>query len=385
MDAKELESIVLKISTEVSDLRRSLADLISKETRVRTALGMLIKRVASALSKFDRDRYKSTDQRLIVRALADEIRIFDHLGYDIGVSGARFIAAVSCLLEGRNQEARDQFERFITEAEADDHNFRNAHYLIAMVCYNRHEFQQAIEHFEEAFRYSETGNPDWQSIIYIGELCHFLRRPQEEMERVFSRVEEGLRGMEDTADVHFLLSTLFLKWGNCYVGMMDLEPEHHNSLINNQIAIDYYKKARKSLPRYTPPDSLLPVVIDYSLSQALLLAGSVDMDLSMTPSELLEDVFGRLRRVVLTKREETILAQSYFMLGTCACYSPYVPAEVGEIYLENARTQTLTVPSDVNFYSCMTKELLSRDKFVKQIDHYAARLRQDIRNKKSFG
>ena len=112
-------------------------------------------------------------------------------------------------------------------------------------------------------------------------------------------------------------------------------------------------------------------MIDYSLAQALLLANSVDMDLARTPTELLADVFARLRRLVLTKREEIILAQSYLMLATCAFYSPYVSNDVGEIYLEYARHQTLTVPSDVCFYSCITKELLGRDEFVRQIDHYA--------------
>jgi len=116
--------------------------------------------------------------------------------------------------------------------------------------------------------------------------------------------------------------------------------------------------------------------VDYSLAQALLLAKSIDMDLSMTSSELLADMFHRLRRIVLTKREEIILAQCYLMLGTCAAYSTHVSEKIGEIYLEYARTQTLTVPSDVCFYSCITKELLSRDEFVQQIDYYASRLQQ---------
>ena len=132
--------------------------------------------------------------------------------------------------------------------------------------------------------------------------------------------------------------------------------------------------AKKGCPKSL--ESLLPVTIDYSLAGALLLTNSIDVDLSQTPSELFEDVFHRLRRIVLTKREEIILAQSYFMLGTCAFYSTRLSKEVGKIYLEYARHQTLTVPSDVCFYSCITKELLSKDEFVKQIDYYTNELDQ---------
>jgi hypothetical protein len=98
------------------------------------------------------------------------------------------------------------------------------------------------------------------------------------------------------------------------------------------------------------------------------------MDLQETPSEMLTDVFRRLRKIVLTKREEIILAQTYFMLGTCAVYSPGVSRDAGEIYLEYARHQTLTVPSEVCFFSCITKELLSRTEFVGQIDYFAGEL-----------
>ncbi len=155
-----------------------------------------------------------------------------------------------------------------------------------------------------------------------------------------------------------------------------MEPKQTNPLVNNALAVSYYKRARASLPKRVESGSLLPVVVDCSLAQALLLARSIDMDLSMTPSELFAHVFERLRRIVLTKREDIILAQCYLMLGACALYSAHVSDEIGAIYLEYARTQTLTVPSDVCFYSCITKELLSRDEFVQQIDGCATRLRQ---------
>ncbi len=377
MDVAELQDIVLRNAIEVSEIRRQLSDLTSKEKRAEATLRDLRRRMESCLNAFDRDQYKATDQRLLISALANEILIFDKLGYDIGSSGSHFLLGVAALLEGRNQASVEHFREFISLAEPDDRNLCNAHYLAGMICYNRRELSQAIEFFESAFRYSPEENRDWQSKIYVAELSSFLRRPKEVVERVFFDIEERLKAIEGTAQHNFLRATLYLKLGNCYVDTF-LPPKENNEMINNQLAIGHYKQARKWCPRLIESESLLPVVIDYSLAQALLLGRSVDMDLAQTPSELLADVFHRLRRIVLTKREEIILAQSYFMLGTCAFYSTHLSKDMGEIYLEYARHQTLVVPSDVCFYSCITKELLSRDEFVKQIDYYANQLDQQI-------
>lgn len=378
MQSENLEAIVLRTNSAILELREQVARILSKEQRVTAALGSLKRRTLACISTFDRDQYKSTDQRLRIRALADELQIFDKLGYDTGLPGAQFIIAVGELLEGRNQSALDHFQRFINEVDPGDPNLANAHYLSAMISYNRRDFSAAIAHFDAAFTLSPQDKVDWQSKIYVGELTHFLRRPRNEIEKAFGDVEDALRLSQETSQTAALRATLYLKWGNCYVDILDLEPAQSNPLISNQLAIGLYKRARASLPTYTQPDSLLPVVIDYSLAQALLIARSIDMDLSMTPAELIFEVFNRLRRIVLTKREEIILAQSYFMLGTCAYYSEHIPNEIGEIYLEYARTQTLTVPSDICFYSCITKELLGRDSFVRQIDHYASRLQRNF-------
>lgn len=377
MNTQELQEIVFRNTAELAELRRQLTDIVSKEKRVEVALGTLRRRLAACLEGFHRDKYKSTDQRLMIRALAEEILIFDKLGYDIGVSGSRFLLGVAALLEGRNQSALEYLNDFISNSDLNDKNLSNAHYLAAMICYNRRDFNRAIEHFESAFRYSPEQNRDLQCKIYVGELVYFLRKPQDLLEKAFRDVEDGLRTADNSPQQNFLRATLYMKWANCYVGTLDLDPKERNLMVNNQVAISLYKQARKCLPKYTDPDSLLPVVIDYSLAQALLLAKSVDMDLSMTPSELLADTFHRLRRIVLTKREEIILAQCYLMLGTCAFYSTHVSSDVGEIYLEYARNQTLSVPSDVCFYSSITKELLSRDEFVRQIDYYANHLEQN--------
>jgi len=85
-------------------------------------------------------------------------------------------------------------------------------------------------------------------------------------------------------------------------------------------------------------------------------------------TKLHKDVFSKLKNSILDKTETLILAQFYFMLGTCAFYSYQVVADQGLYYLENARKQTQLIPGSTKFYSCMTKELVTRDQFIKQID-----------------
>lgn len=380
MNAQELQDIVLRHSAEMSDIRRQLAELASKEKRVETALQDLRRRLANWLAAFDRTKFAATDQRILIGALAKEILIFDKLGYDIGSAGAQFLLGVASFLDGSNQAALERFKEFINAAQQSDRNLRNAAYLSGMICYNRREFNQAIECFESAFRLSPEDNRDWQAKIYVAELSIFCRKPPEVIEKAFFDVDEGIKSAQNDPQKKLLLAALYLKLGNCYVGTF-LEPRERNEMVNNAVAIGHYKQAWKCCPKHVETASLLPVVIDYSLAQALLLVKSIDMDLQQTPFELLSGVFRRLRKIVLTKREEIILAQSYFMLGTCTVLSPHLSKELGGIYLEYARHHTLSVPSDICFYSCITKELLTRDAFVKQIDHYANQLEQQTRTR----
>jgi len=375
MENQELQDIVLRNTAELAEIRQQLQALTSKEQRAARALQDLRQRFKSYLDAFDRDKYKATDQRLLITALANEIRIFDKLGYDIGESGAHFLLGVADLLEGRNQAALEQLKRYIGLTAPDDRNLRNAHYLGGMVSYNRREFSQATEFFSTAFRLSPDSNRDWQSATYVAELAYFMRMPQDVVERLFFDVDEQLSRLDKSTPTSFMRATLYLKLGNCYVETF-LAPKEANPMRNNPLAIRYYKEARNCCPRRIESESLLPVIIDSSLAQALILSQSLDFDLPMTPSELFADVFHRLRRIVLTKREEIILAQCYLILGICALYSSDVAKDVGEIYLEYARHQTQVVPSDMCFYSSITKELLSRDEFVRQIDYYARELEQ---------
>lgn len=372
----DLKDIVISLSSQVAELKAQVATIRAKEDRATGAVAALRRRIETWLAGFHRDKYKSTDQRLITAALARELLIFDKLGYELAIPGAGFVLGVAALLEGRNQAALEHFESFIGAADSSNPVLADAHYLAAMICYNRRDYRRGMEHFQGVFGRSPAGHRDWQSRIYVAELMFFLRMPPDVISRELAEVEDGMRS-EDLPEHDPRRATLYLKWGNCFVGTLDLEPIQHNPMVNNQVAVAHYKQARRCLPRHGDPESLLPVIVDYSLAQALLLSGSIDMDLSMTPSEMLADVFCRLRRVVLSKREEIILAQCYLMLGSCACHAPrHVSQDAGKIYLEHARNQTLAVPSDVCFYSCITKELVGRDEFVRQIDFFANRLEQ---------
>ncbi|NQT13476.1 MAG: hypothetical protein HQ582_12045 [Planctomycetes bacterium] len=398
MKAQELQDIILRNTADISEVRQQLSAIQSKEQRVRQAIEQLRQRLKRCLDRFDPDRCEATDERLTISALANEILIFASLGYDIGMAGFDFLLGVAAFLEGRNMAALDYFEQFLRTGDPGDRNYPNAAYLAGMATYNRREFHRAIDFFKTVSERTPDKNRAWRSMTYVGELSHFVRKPAQEIERLFRNVEDILTREEGHSQHSIPRATLYLKLGNCYVGTFRPRKEP-NEMVDNQLAIQYYKQARKFCPRdapaetkltgradhshgtghrkpraWTPPGSLLPAVIDYSLAQALLLANSVDMEIEKTPSQLFADVFRRLRRIVLAKREEIILAQCYLMLGTCACYSSDLSKDIGEIYLEYARHQTLVVPPDVCFYSCITKELLNRDEFVQQIDFYASEL-----------
>jgi tetratricopeptide (TPR) repeat protein len=370
MENNDLKEIVLRNMADLAEIQKQFTQTAEQNRRAEAALRELKNRIAECLDGFDRDRYKSTNNRLEIMALANDILIFDRLGYEIGMNASQFLLGVAAFLEGRNLTALKHFETFMSEAGPNDSNYRNACYLAGMITYNRREFNRATEFFSDAFRQSPENNRDWQCMIYVAELAYFMRKSPPEIERLFRIVEQGLSALPRNLETNFLRATLYLKLGNCYVGTFEEPVTGANPMVNNRIAIQHYKTAKEYCPNPPPPDSLLPVVIDYSFAQALLLSNSIDTSLSKTPSELLEDVFRRLRHIVLTKREEIILAQCYLMLGTCAYYSSNVSKDIGEIYLEHSRNQTLVVPSDICFYSSITKELLTRDEFVKQIDFY---------------
>lgn len=368
-----IEEQVSGLSSELERIEQKMVERERREVRAVASADMLVGRIHDVMRAFDRDAYKSTDNRLRLSSLAQEIRTFNGLGYEL-CHEASLVLAVSSMLQGLNKDARAYFARFIEGAERKGDLTQTAHYLAGMVCYNRREFSAATEHFSSAHSLSTDEGRDWQALTYVAELQHFMRKPPEVVDKNFFDIEQSLRTQADQlADRHSLWATLYLKWGNCYAATIS-PPSKENRSENNAKAIELYKEARRHLPLHLSPGSLLPVIIDYSLGMALLLEQSFDMDLAQTPQELLKGVFARLRNIVLTKREGIILAQSYLMLGTCAVFVSEISRELGEIYLEYARHATQEVPSDMSFFSCVTKELLPREEFIPQIDFYASEL-----------
>lgn len=381
METHEMKDILLRTVGDVSQIRKDLllltekdSLLTKKEEKVKRAIDDLKARLKSSLASFDRDHYKSTEKRLELRSLAHELDIFNKLGYDLSMHGVEFFLGVNALLDGRNQAAQAHFRAFIDSGEnKEGKSLWNAHYLSAMICYNRNDQFGAKPHFEAAFDCSPEGHRDWQSKIYIAELLYFLRESPDAIEHEFTDTLEQILEEEKHFDIKrtkkyaSLKATLLLKHGNCFFGGFFLPPQRESGSINLPLALRKYKSAKSVCP--IDEQSLLPVIIDYSIAQALYLQKVNDFDLP-PPSDLFADVFNRLRRIILNKREEIILAQSYFMMATCAYHSNLLSNDLGEIYLEYARHETLTVPPDIHFYSCVTKEMLTREDFIKQIDFY---------------
>ena len=118
MNQSETQEFMLRTASDLAELRQLVVALVKKDQRADQALSLLRNRLTSCLSSFHRDKYKSTDQRLALRALAEEIRIFDKLGFDLGVAGSAFLLGVAALLDGRNQSALYHFAEFIANANA---------------------------------------------------------------------------------------------------------------------------------------------------------------------------------------------------------------------------------------------------------------------------
>ena len=188
MEADELQAILLRNTAALAEVRDRLEGLASRDERATAALSVLRNAIQDTLRRFDRDGYKATDQRLLINALATEALVFDKLGYDLGLPGARFLLGVSEMLRGRNAAALSAFKEFIANASRDDPNLRHAHYLGGMISYNRRDHAQAIEFFRSASLLSPDETKDWQSLVYVAELSFLSRMAPEAIERAFADV-----------------------------------------------------------------------------------------------------------------------------------------------------------------------------------------------------
>src|SRR5438552_3934499 len=83
MTLPDLQELLLKNTATLAELQTQVSQLVSKEQRVGLELSVLRTKLEAWLLSFHRDKYKSTDQRLFVHALAEEILIFVKLGYDV--------------------------------------------------------------------------------------------------------------------------------------------------------------------------------------------------------------------------------------------------------------------------------------------------------------
>jgi len=364
MTPTEMTDVLVRHSTMLADLDIQVRNIMIKEQRIDEFIQDIHRRITAAMDEFHRDRYKSVDYRLRVIELSHEILIYDHLGHNLEPA-AKFLMAIAALLEERLDGALEYFDAYLRHADAHDIHRGNAYYLCGMINYNTRRYSSAIECFRNSFRLSPETDRDWQSQIYVCELLFLSRAPDDVIEQEFTDTAESLKGLGGRAGA-LLQATFYLKWGNVYVEPM--LPGEKNSLMNNPKAIRLYKQARTLCPAFTDTLSLLAIVIDYSLAQAMSVEKRIDLEIITSPQQLFIDVLQRLRRVVLTKTEPLILAQLYFMMGTCVLWSTSMPPEVGEICLEHARQYTLTLPSQMAIYSCITKELLSREDAIKELD-----------------
>ena len=239
MNQQELQDVVIRVVAGLDALRDQVSGLVARDKRAEQALEILRGRLKQFLNSFHRDKYKSTDQRKAIRALAEEVRVFDKLGYDLADAGATFLLGVAALLDGRYQAAADHLADFIERTRTADPNIANAQYLSGMMSYNRRDYHRALQHFDATFRLSPEAQRDWQSKTYVGELMFFLRKPQDHIEPVFREAEEGLRIMQGVPAHAFLSANLYLKWGNCYMEALELAPKERNPGANVALAISY--------------------------------------------------------------------------------------------------------------------------------------------------
>ena len=390
---EKIEDIVIRNQQSFIDITEKVNILINKEDRVKTGIKELERKIERYFSNFTRDNYKDTEKILKLNSLSTELLVYKKLGYDFSIAEHNVILGLQEMICYRVEEALSYFEIYVEENRKTKLSC-DVLYLCAMICYNNANFSKAIYYFTKAANLYLVlfGKHDFQSEIYIGE-CMYLSKsreyPQEKINEYFELIEETLDKLNNSENLDKFYLTLYLKWGNCYfqpgiklsnnnIGSNNLS----NITINNQKALSYYKKIINFIGGFYHKEKLndlLKVIMVYSLAQAMY-SSRKDIDSSFArTNELFKHVFEKLVNLLLNKTETIILAQFYFMLGTCSWYSFEVAADQGLFYLENSRKQTQLIPSNIKFYSCMTKELLTRDEFIMQIDFCINKIKSRMR------
>jgi tetratricopeptide (TPR) repeat protein len=379
----KIENSVIEILQRLLKLSDEVNALTSKEDRVKAEIKKLEGGIESYLDKFTRDNYKDIDKKLKLNSLSTELSVYNRLGYEFTLAEHHVVSGLYELVSDRVEEALLYFEGYIDENKKTKVSC-DVLYLCGMINYNTADYPEAVDFFTRSaeLHLFLFGKHDYQSEIYIAE-CMFLAKsnvyPQEKIDEYFQKIKKTLDREKETGnqnlDKYYI--TLYLKWGNCFfrpsIKILSNTDSGNisNITIDNQRSLNYYRKIIDyigGIYHKDKLDDLLKVIMVYSLAQAMY-SSRRDIDSAFARTTVLfRDVFEKLINLLLNKTENVILIQFYFMLGTCAYYSFEVPADQGLFYLENSRKLTNLIPTKIKIYSCMTKELLSRHDFVKQID-----------------
>lgn len=388
MDGK-IEEIVIENQKKLLDLSEKVHNLTDKESHVQKEIKKLEIKVKNYLIKFTRDNYKNIDRILELNSLSTELLVFKKLGYVFLFDEHLVILGLSEMVNGRGREALENYFKEYLDLNSEAELSCTVQYLCGMICYNNGNFSDAKQYYSSSaqLHLSLFKKHDFQAEIYVCECMFLAKEETEKIEKQFSQIELTLKKLKNETDnIDIIFMTLYLKWGNIYfqsiweiktiydtIGKLGLK-------VDNEKAYEYYIKILNFIGAYNKSkiDTTLKVILVYSLAQAIY-TNRTDINLPVGTDQLFMDVFDILKNLLLDKTEGIILAQFYFMLGTCAWYSSRIPKDQGLLFLEYSRKQTQLIPVNTKYYSCMTKKLLDRDSFVKQIDQCVDDIKSRIR------
>jgi len=383
---EKFKNILIEVQHDLKRVNKDLSDLNNIKQRVKEGMEKLEREINDYLSDFNRDTYKVYDNLLRLNNLAAKLMIYRGIGYESTSAEYSFILALYEMINGRTDLALESFENYFKEANNDNAKITcSAFYLCAMICYNKGQYNNAKDYFSKSAQlyFSLYNEQDFQAMIYVCECMHFAGEKRETIDHEFLHVEKLLNKSKQTMDSdeaiklenHFI--TLNLKHGNCFFqSFLKLSnnsdtSEIRNIMIDNDQALKYYQTILDYTGFYSKKklDTILKIVMMYSLAQAMYSSKrTVDSRFPGGLYELFLDIFDQLKNLLIDKTEGLILAQFYYLLGTCALYSYFVPVDQALLYFEYARKQTQLIPATTKYFSCMTKELLTRNQFIEQID-----------------
>jgi len=377
---EKIEDIVIENQQMLLKLTARVNSITKRDRHVKEEIEKHKKKIKAYFEQFNRDNYKDIDKMLKLTSLATELSIYKKMGFPISLDEHNVILGISEMLACRTEEALKYFENYMEETvETRSKLYCDVLYLCGMIYYNKGQgnFNNAIDYFSRSAElyYKLHERHDFQAKIYVGE-CMFLDKQDiKRIENCFETIQQELninKANIEQKELEKYFLTLNLKWGNCYFSSVLKPSKNEIGIIDidNKRALEYYRKLFDYIGAYSKEklDDTVKVIMAYSLAQAMYSSKEVDFRFPRGLDGLFLDVFDKLKNFVLNKTEAVILAQFYFMLGTCAWYCSQISADQGLLYFEYARKQTQLIPSSTKFYSSMTKQMLARDEFIREID-----------------